>query len=114
MQSNLHRLAPVLYVGSGGSPVVTRLRDLGVRVIVAERPERGLRLLQQFVVGGVIYDVTALRPVLDFVALRTPVVLLAAGKAWWGTPDVQIIPREARAETIVEALASTRESAAVA
>ena len=47
-------------------------------MIVAERPERGVRLLQQFV-AGVIYDVAALRPVLDLVALRTPVVLLGAG-----------------------------------
>lgn len=106
MQPDPNRLAPLLYVGNAESPVLMRLRRRGLRVIVAERPDRGLRLLRHFVVGGVVYDVAALGPVLDFVALKAPIVMLGAGDAEWGTADVQVVPREADAEAIINALRS--------
>ena len=114
MPSDLIRLAPVLYVGPADSTVLTRLRESGLRVIVAERADRGVRLLRHFVVAGVVYDLPSLGPVLDFVALKTPVVMLAAGNAQWGTPDVQVVPRQAQGETIVAALGSFGQIAAFA
>ncbi len=111
---NPDRVTPLLYVGSSRSPVVERLRACGVGVIVAERPERGLRLLTEFRVAGVVYDVPSLGPVLDFVALGAPVVLLGVANGAWGSQDVTVLGRDVPAPTMLEALESSRQSPAAA
>jgi hypothetical protein len=85
-----------------------------VGVIVAERPDRGLRLLTQFSVAGVVYDVPSLGPVLDFVALGVPVVLLGAANGTWGSPEVTVLGRDVPATRVMEALGPSRQAAAAA
>jgi hypothetical protein len=58
-QTNQHGVTPVLFIGSARSKVVARLRQRGVRLIVAERVDRGLRLLKQFSVAAVVNDTAA-------------------------------------------------------
>jgi hypothetical protein len=99
-------VSPVLYIGNARSEVVARLREQGVRVIVAERVDRGLRLLKEFKVAAVVYDVPALMPVLDFVSLGSPVIVLAAGDGDWGDPGVRILKRETTASTLIAAIES--------
>ena len=114
MHTDLNRLAPVLYIGIPGSPVLRRLRELGLRVVVVDRPERGLRLLRQFVVSGVVYDAPTLPPVLELVALGAPVVLLGCGITDWGGPQVKVLGRDAPATEIAQALGSLQRDAAAA
>ena len=113
-RTNEHGVTPVLFIGSARSEVVARLRQHGVRVIVAERVDRGLRLLKQFRVTAVVYDVPELWPILELVALANPVILLAAANADWGSPEVRVLRRETAAVTVVEVLSSLAHDAAVA
>jgi len=113
-RTNQHGVTPVLFIGSARSEVVAQLRRQGVRVIVAERVERGLRLLKQFRVAAVVYDVPQLWPVLELIALANSVILLAAANADWGSPEVRVLKRETAAATVIEVLSSLARDAAVA
>ena len=112
--TNQHGVTPALFIGNARSDVVARLRQHGVRVIVAERVDRGLRLLKEFSVAAVVYDVPALPPILELVTRGVPVILLAAVDADWGSPQVRVLKRETAAATVTEVLSSLARDAAVA
>jgi hypothetical protein len=111
MLTNRRRgLIPVLYVGDPHPRVLEQLREQGFGVIVVGAVERALRLLQQFRVTVVIDDVPALPPVLRFVALGSPVILLAAANENWGAPHVRVLSRDSSAAILTEVLYQLAES----
>ena len=95
-------LIPLLYVGDPDSPIVDRLREHGFGVIVADGPDRALRLLKHFRVAAVVDDVPALPPVPQLAACGTPVILLAAADADWGGPHVRVVRRDSSPAVLAE------------
>ena len=70
---------PVVYLGTDATAtLVARLRSVGIGVVVAENLRRGLRILREFRVAGVIFALPDLQGAAQVAALGTPLILLAA------------------------------------
>jgi hypothetical protein len=96
-----YSVLPVLFVGAN-SALAAELEQHGLGVITVDRVDRALRLLQNFTVAAVIYDLPALQRTGEFTALGIPVVVLTAGDSEWGGSLVTVVRRGATAPAIAE------------
>ena len=95
-------VVPVIYIGAEpAASLVHALRMHGIAMLPFRNPQVALRLLRHSRVAAVLYAVPDLQGIEAFVATQTPVIVLAAGDAEWGTAGVTVIDR--RSEPMVVA-----------
>ena len=94
-------VVPVLYVGPEPAPsLVHELRLHGIALLPFRNPQVAVRLLRHSRVAAVLYAVTDLQGIAAFAETGTPVILLAAGDAEWGTSGVTVVDRRTPAATL--------------
>jgi hypothetical protein len=83
-------------------------------VIVADRADRALRMLRNFSVAAVVYDLPTLDAVPQLAALGTPLIVLATpGDP--GAAGVVVLPRDTAPAAVADAIRQrTRELGAAA
>ena len=101
LSSHRRSVLPVLYVGSDlNATAYDSLRAHRIGVVVAENASRASRLLSQFRVAAIVYDVPDLRGIDELSKLEIPMVVLAARDAACDLDAVTILPRHTETEDL--------------
>ena len=101
LSSRRRSVLPVLYVGGDlKRTAYDSLRAHRIGVVVAENPSRASRLLSQFRVAAIVYDVPDLQGIEKLSKLGIPLVVLAARDAACDLDAVTILPRQTETEDL--------------